>query len=72
MLVEQSTPRKINITKISKICAGAMFVESILLKTDQNRYYFTFQCVHIFEHVLQFLRCGKLVLPEDFNELKLL
>ena len=49
-----------------------MFLERIPLKTDQNCYYFIDQCVLIFEHVLQFLMCGKLVLSEDFNQLKLL
>ena len=49
-----------------------MFLENIPLKTDKNRYYFIDQCVHIFEHVFQFLKFGKLVLSEDFNELKLL
>ena len=47
-------------------------MENISLPRDEHGYYFIDRCGHIFQHILQFLRCEKLVLPEDFNELELL
>ena len=51
---------------------GAMFRENFPLLTDEDGYYFIDRCGHIFQYILQFLRCGRLVLPEEFNELELL
>ena len=47
-------------------------MENISFRRDEYGYYFTDRCGHIFQHILQFLRCGKLVLPDSFNELELL
>ena len=51
---------------------GSMFKEKASSPAHENGYYFIDQCVRIFEHILQFLRCGKLILIEYFNELELL
>ena len=50
----------------------AIFTDKMPLSTDENGYYFIDRCGHIFQYILQFLRCGKLVLPKYFNELELL
>lgn len=47
-------------------------MENISFRRDEYGYYFIDRCGHIFQHILQFLRCGKLVLPDSFNELELL
>ena len=66
------TTVKSTLRKYPQSMLEAVFMESIPLKTDENGYYFIDWCGHIFEYILQFLRCGKLVLPEGFNELELL
>ena len=73
MLVEQNTSRQNQLLrKYPKSMLGAMFMENIPLSTDEDGYYFIDRCGRIFEYILQFLRCGKLVLPKYFNELELL
>ena len=51
---------------------GAMFMENIPLSTDKDGCYFIDRCGSIFQYILQFLRCGELILPKGFNELELL
>ena len=73
MLVEQSTlQQNQRYVNIRNLCWGALFMENVPLSTDKNGYYFIDRCGHIFQYILQFLRCGKLVLPQGFNELELL
>ena len=47
-----------------------MFTEDVPLSKHENKYHFIDQCGHIFQYILQFLRCGKIVLPKQFNQLK--
>ena len=47
-------------------------MENILLSTDKDGNYFTDRTTSLFQYILQFLRCGKLVLTKGFNELELL
>ena len=63
---------KSTLCKYPESMLGAMFMENVPLSTDKNGYYFIDRCGHIFQYILQFLRCGKLVLPQGFNELELL
>ena len=63
---------KSTLRKYPQSMLGAMFMENIPLSTDEDGYYFIDRCGHIFEYILQFWRCGKLVLPKCFNELELL
>ena len=63
---------KSTLRKYPRSFLGAMFTGDILLSKDENGYYFIDRCGHIFHYILQFLRCGKLVLPENFNESELL
>ena len=63
---------KSTLCKYLESMLGAMFMENVPLSTDKNGYYFIDRCGHIFQYILQFLRCGKLVLPQGFNELELL
>ena len=63
---------KSTLQKYPQSMLGAMFRENIPLSTDEDGYYFIDRCGHIFQYILQFLRCGKLVLPKHFNELELL
>ena len=58
--------------KYSESLLGSMVKEKASLPAGENDYYFIDQCGHISEYILQFLRCGKSILPEDFNELELL
>ena len=51
---------------------GAMFTENAPLSTDEDGCHFIDRCGYIFQYILQFLRCGKVVLPKHFNELDLL
>ena len=44
---------------------GAMFMENIPLSTDKDGNYFIYRPGHIFQYILQFLRCGKLVCRKD-------
>ena len=60
---------KSTLRKYSRSMLGAMFTENISLSKDEDGYYFIDRCGHIFQYILQFLRCGKLVLPKHFNEL---
>ena len=62
---------KSTLCKYPESMLGAMFMENVPLSTDKNGYYFIDRCGHIFQYILQFLRCGKLVLPQGFNELEL-
>ena len=66
-ITTKSTLRKYPLSML-----GAMFREDLPLSTDEDGYYFIDRCGHIFQYILQFLRCGRLVLPEGFNELELL
>ena len=50
----------------------AIFTDKMPLSTDVNGYYFIDRCGHIFQYILQFLRCGKLVLQKHFKKLELL
>ena len=63
---------KSTLQKYPQSMLGAMFRENLPLSTDEDGYYFIDRCGHIFQYILQFLRCGRLVLPEGFNELELL
>ena len=63
---------KSTLRKYPQSMLGAMFTENISLLTDKDGYYFTDGCGHIFQYILQFLRCGKLVLQKHFNKLELL
>ena len=63
---------KSTLQKYPQSMLGAMFRENFPLLTDEDGYYFIDRCGHIFQYILQFLRCGRLVLPEEFNELELL
>ena len=63
---------KSTLRKYPKSMLGSMFHGNVPLPADENGYYFIDRCGHIFEYILQFLRCGKLVLPENFNESELL
>ena len=63
---------KSTLQKYPQSMLGAMFSENLPLSTDEDGYYFIDRCGHIFQYILQFLRCGRLVLPEGFNELELL
>ena len=60
---------KSTLQKYPQSMLGAMFRENFPLLTDEDGYYFIDRCGHIFQYILQFLRCGRLVLPEEFNEL---
>ena len=74
MLVEQNTSRQ-NLLYGSihylcwEQCLPKMYVP---LSTDEDGCHFIDRCGYIFQYILQFLRCGKLVLPKHFNELDLL
>ena len=76
MLVEQIyITTKLTLQKYPQSILGAIFMEkkeNISLPRDEHGYYFIDRCGHIFQHILQFLRCGKLVLPEGLDELELL
>lgn len=63
---------KSTLRKYPQSMLGTMFMGNVPLSTDKDGYYFIDRCGHIFEYILQFIRCGKLVLPEDFKELELL
>ena len=63
---------KTTLRKYPHSMLGAMFMENIPLSTDKDGNYFIDRPGHIFQYILQFLRCGKLVLPKGFNELELL
>ena len=63
---------KSTLRKYPRSMLGAMFTENISLSKDEDGYYFIDRCGHIFQYILQFLRCGKSVLPKHFNELELL
>ena len=51
---------------------GAMFSSSITTAQDDSGCYFIDRDGPTFRHVLNFLRCGQLVLPTDFVQLSLL
>ena len=63
---------KSTLWKYPQSVLGAMFMGNAPLPTDQDGYYFIDRCGPIFQYILQFLRCGKLVLPKYFSELDLL
>ena len=63
---------KSTLRKYPQSMLGAMSREDLPLSTDEDGYYFIDRCGRIFQYILQFLRCGRLVLPEGFNELDLL
>ena len=63
---------KSTLRKYPQSILGTMFMGNVPLSTDKDGYYFIDRCGHIFQYILQFLRCGKLVLPKNFNELQLL
>ena len=63
---------KSTLRKYPQSMLGVMFTENVPLSTDEDGYYFIDRCGHIFQYILQFLRCGKLVLPKQFNEFDLL
>ena len=63
---------KSTLRKYPQSMLGTMFMGNVPLSTDKDGYYFIDRCGHIFQYILQFLRCGKLVLPKNFNELQLL
>ena len=51
----KSTPRK-----YPQSMLWAIFTEDVPLSKDENKYHFIDQCGHIFQYILQFLRCGKI------------
>jgi hypothetical protein len=51
---------------------GAMFSGSLATGVDENGCYFIDRDGSIFRHVLNFLRCGRLVVPADFQQFDLL
>ena len=63
---------KSTLRKYPQSMLGAMFTGNVPLAKDEDGYCFIDRCGHIFQYILQFLRCGKLVLPKHFNELELL
>ena len=63
---------KSTLWKYPQSMLGAMFMGNVPLSTDEDGYYFIDRCGHIFQYILQFLRCGKLLLPKHFSELDLL
>ena len=63
---------KSTLQKYPQSTLGAIFTENVPLPKDEDGYYFIDRCGHIFQYILQFLRCGKLVLPKQFNEFDLL
>lgn len=63
---------KSTLRKYPQSMLGAMFREDLPISADEDGYYFIDRCGHIFQYILQFLRCGRLVLPEGFNESELL
>ena len=71
MLAEQNTSQP-TLRKYRQSMLGAMFREDLPLSADEEGYYFSDRCGHIFQYILQFLRCGRLVLHEGFSELELL
>jgi len=59
------------VSKYQDSMLGAMFNENhILSNVDENGYYFIDRNGKLFEHVLEFLRCGELVLSTNFNDLE--
>ena len=71
MLAEQNTSQP-TLRKYRQSMLGAMFREDLPLSADEEGYYFSDRCGHIFQYILQFLRCGRLVLHEGLSELELL
>ena len=63
---------KSTLRKYPQSMLGVMFTENVPVSTDEEGYYFIDRCGHIFQYILQFYRCGELVLPKQFNELDLL
>jgi len=58
------------VSKYQDSMLGAMFNENLPSTMDENGYYFIDRNGKLFEHVLEFLRCGELVLPTNFNDLE--
>jgi len=69
--VKYTTSRS-TLTKYTDSMLGSMFSQNIPTKVDKDGFYFIDRNGKIFEHILQFLRSGELVLPENFQNLKLL
>ncbi|XP_019616694.1 PREDICTED: BTB/POZ domain-containing protein KCTD19-like [Branchiostoma belcheri] len=66
------TTARSTLTRYPDSMLGAMFGGDLeTLRDDQGRYFID-RNGRMFEHVLNFLRTGQLVLPEDFKELPLL
>ncbi|XP_057307211.1 uncharacterized protein LOC130645287 isoform X1 [Hydractinia symbiolongicarpus] len=60
------------LTKYQDSMLGAMFLHDIPTTKDEHGRYFIDRDKHTFKYILQFLRCGKLVLPTDFKSMDLL
>jgi len=69
--VKYTTSRS-TLTKYTDSMLGSMFSQNIPMKVDKDGCYFIDRNGKIFEHILQFLRSGELILPENFENLKLL
>jgi len=59
---------KSTIRKYPNSMLGLMIRSGVPVSQDKNGYYFIDRCGHLFEHILQFIRCDKLLLPDNFQE----
>ena len=66
------TTTKSTLRRFPKSMLGAMFTGNLPVTTDKDGYYFIDRCGYIFEYILQFLRSGKLILPDHFSDVELL
>lgn len=66
------TTTKSTLRRFPKSMLGAMFTGNLPVTTDKDGYYFIDRCGYIFEYILQFLRSGKLILPNNFSDIELL
>jgi len=69
--VKYTTSRS-TLTKYTDSMLGSMFSQNIPTKVDKDGCYFIDRNGKIFEYILQFLRSGELILPENFENLRLL
>jgi hypothetical protein len=60
------------LTRYPESMLGAMFSGQLPTARDSNGCYFIDRDGSTFRHVLNFLRCGQIVLPSDFSQLDLL
>lgn len=66
------TTTRCTLTKYPQSMLGAMFTNSMSTHQDEHGAYFIDRDKKVFKYILQFLRCGKLILPSNFKNLDLL